>query len=97
MSYQQMSDDYRSPEFRLRGEMCVKEQALILVDSDDAPSAALARMVVGGDWTSIEAVLVAVAVGPDGAAAVTDDGALLSSVQSVWPVVGAAKFPQLVV
>ena len=96
MTYQQMSDDYRSDAYRLRAEMCVREQGLIFVNDGRPEIAALGNSVVSGSWMDIEAIMASVSVGPNGTLAVTDDSALLSAVQAVWPTVAAARYPGLV-
>ena len=91
--YQEMHDNYRAPQFRERAEMCVREQGLIFANDGRPQIAALGIGVTGGNWSDIEAIMAAVASGTNGTAAVTDDGALLSAVQSVWPTVAAARYP----
>ena len=93
MSYQEMTDNLVNPAFRGRAEMCIREQGQIYVNDGRADIAALGRGIVGNSWMDIEAIMAAVAAGPNSTPAVTDDGALLAAVQGVWPVVAAARYP----
>ena len=96
MSYEDMSIVYRDKVTRERGEMCIKEQGMIYVNDGRPEIAALGNSVVSGSWMDIEAIMASVSVGPNGTLAVTDDSALLSAVQAVWPTVAAARYPGLV-
>lgn len=93
MSYQDQSDLYRTGEQRNRMEMCVREQGYIFAADGRPDIASLGRGVVAGDLTDIDAVIAAVCVGPN-SAELGEDGPLLSAVQSVWPTVAAARYPQ---
>jgi hypothetical protein len=95
MAYQDMSDNYRDPAYRNRAEMCIKEQGVIYTNDGRPEIKALGQGVVAGNWVDIDAIMSAVSVGPNSETSVTDDGALLGAVQTVWPTVAAARYPQL--
>ena len=94
MGYAEDSATYKDNDFRSRAEMCIREQGYVFSADGRADIASLGQGVVAGDWTDIEAVMAAVVTAP-GAGDLTDDQALLSQTQTVWPTVAAARYPQV--
>jgi len=93
VTYQSQAEQYTNVDTRNRVAMCAREQAHIFVSNPDPATAALATGVVAGDWTDIDALIVGVIVGPNGAT-LDDDAALLGAMQATWPTVAAARYPQ---
>jgi hypothetical protein len=90
MSYQAQSELYRGPE-RGRYEACVREQGLIFSADGRPDIAALGHGVTKGSQIDIDAVIAAVCFGPNWAS-ISEDGALLSAVQAVWPTVAQSLY-----
>ena len=76
-----------------RIDACIREQGAIFAGDGRADIASLGRAVVSGSYGDITAVRNAVCTGPSWNT-IDDDQALLSAVQSVWPTVAAARYPQ---
>ena len=94
-SYAEMADLYRSDmQQRNRMEMCAREQGYIYCGDGRPDIAALGRGVIGGDLGDIDAVIAAVCVQNTAGDIQKDDDVLLSAVQTVWPTVAAARYPQ---
>lgn len=92
-SYAEDAATYRDEEFRIRAEMCIREQGYIFAGDGRPDIAALGRGVTGGNWSDIEAVMASTA-SYSAAGDLTDDDGLRSTVQTVWPTVAAARYPQ---
>jgi hypothetical protein len=93
VSYAQQSTLYRDQLSRSRIDMCVREQGYIFAADGREDIASLGRAVTAGSVTDIDAVAAAVCVGPN-YAELDDDAALLGAVQTAWPSVAAARYPQ---
>ena len=92
MSYQDDAILYRDGDFRNRAEMCVREQAYVFSADGRVDIASLGQSIVGGNYAHLDAVIAAAVTAP-GSGDLSDDGALLSAVQAVWPSVAAALYP----
>jgi len=94
MTYQEQNDRYRSTADRGRYEMAIREQAHATFAADaDPANKALADSVIGGSVKDIDAIIAAIVVGPN-SATLSEDGSLLSAVQTAWPVTASAIYPQ---
>jgi len=93
MSYAEQGALYSDISQRQRMTMCAREQGYIYTADGRADIAALGRGVVAGDPQDIDAVIAAVCTGPNWDS-ISEDQALLSATQSVWPTVAAARYPQ---
>jgi len=92
MSHESQSAAYRDPALRSRAEMCAREQAhLTYSDDPDPANQSLAFSVITGDIAAIDALIAAVAVGPNGDA-LDNDADLLAAMQTSWPTVAAAYY-----
>jgi hypothetical protein len=92
MTYLEQSERYRDMAERDRYEMCVREQGYIHATAADPSKAALGRGVTAGSMADIDAVIAAICVGAN-SALLGDDGDLLSAVNTAWPTVAAARYP----
>jgi len=93
MSYQEQNDRYRDITARGRYEMAIREQAhQTFTDDADPANKALADAVIGGNMQNIDALIAAITVGPN-SATLSEDGSLLSAVQTAWPVTASAIYP----
>ena len=92
MTYAEDSATFRDMDFRARAEMCIREQGYVFSADGRPDIAELGRGVVASNWSDIEAVMASTVTAP-GAGDLTDDQALLGQVQTVWPTVAAARYP----
>jgi hypothetical protein len=95
MSYQEDWDLYQDEAFRGRAQMCAREQAYIYAEDADPSSSALGRSIIAGSLMDLDAVTAAVVTVPGAGDLATDDQALLSATQTVWPNVAGARYPPL--
>jgi hypothetical protein len=93
MSYADMNVLYHDHTERGRFDMCIRQQGYIFSADGRPDIAALGMGIVGGDLADIDAVIGAIVTG-ENSADLGEDGPLLSAVQSVWPTVAAARYPQ---
>lgn len=93
MSYQEQADLYRGPQ-RNRMDIAVREQGAIFAADGRPDIAALGQGIVGGNLQDIDAVMANVCVSPSWSEIADDDAALTGAIQSVFPTVAAARYPQ---
>jgi len=91
VSYQTKAEAYADPDTRARIYMCEVEQAYVFVNDGRPDIAQLADRVIAGEPTAQNALASGVCASPNGDN-LTEDGPLLSAMQSVWPVVAAALY-----
>lgn len=90
--YSEAAQRYTNPEFQGRAQACCAEQAAIFINDARPEFNLLASGVLAGNLADIDAIIRQVTVIDTVGDIDTEDAALLSAVQSVWPIVGAARY-----
>jgi len=92
VSYESQDELTRDEVFRGRVRMCVAEQAEVFVNDGRPEYKQLANQAIGALEPTTEQFVPLVAMAPAMSADATD-GAILSAVQYMWPIVGARYVP----
>jgi hypothetical protein len=91
MTYADQAATAADPGFGDRVTACAVEQAQIFVNDDRPEFQVLARQVIAS--TQSARALVPLVAGKPEMSTESDDGAILSAVQAVWPIYGASLVP----